>query len=413
MKITSEMRVTTRIVDAKTGKIVKENKPQKNLVLDQGLNAWAWDTTGSINANPVVSMTACRVGSGNNPVKIGSGGVTFTQTGTTLTASAGFFTSTMVGGIFKWGTGSGGVEVYISAYTNATTVTVLTSAEVPVAEVGTVWMVQTTALQTLLYSTQSYQTNPGDNGSTIAGNTITHKRTFVFPVQASSYTVNEIGWYQGTSGTNVYGRLVLSSSDVVSTSNFYVVVLELAMTYSPGAPTAVADIGTNFDTSGTAMLEYFACYRVNSSTGASTAVTPGVDGVALDRTFSSATCGLRLTARIGATYTQNATPNSALNSVDWGTSGTNFLTATTSNVNMAKVAGVRGKARWSFTGNVTAAGQTCYGVGVAGNDSSNGNLTNLKYPMFDIKLTTPQVLPTGSWQPTVTLELQYDRTLTN
>lgn len=384
MNVAVSVRYKTQIKSA-GGIILKESPWRKNLVLDQGLNNFAKKTNG--NNTPVTCMTTCAVGSGTNPNQIASGAITFTQAGTTLTASGNFFTSGMVGGIFKYGaSGSGGIEVYIVSFMSTTQVTVNTSLTVSTPTAGTVWQVQQTALQTQILSTSTYQTLSGNCGSTVASPNITHQRTFVFPMQGSPYNVNEIGWNGAFGG--ICGRAVLSSTDSVGINQIYVVVLAVTFTYSPGTPTAVTNVGTNINTAGNAMVEWFDCEKVNSDGSSSGGST--LDNQAHLAVFT-------------VTYSQS------------GTIQSNFP-FTISNTNMVDV----GNTQWTYLGgsvgimrltqtNVfTTTGQNSFGVGIGRFSSPTVFL-----PSFDIFFTTPQALPNGAFNPSITFQTTYGRTLIN
>jgi hypothetical protein len=394
MNVTAEMKIGTRIVNAKTGAIVKETIPKKNLILDMGLNSWARLTTPGPGATtPASSFTACRVGDGTTPTSFASGAITFTQAATTITASGGFFTAAMVGAIFKWGTGSGGNEVYITGFTDSTHVTVDTSATVAVAEIATVWMVQQNQLDNQLHSTNTYQTSAGDCESAFTGNVVTHKRTFIVPQKGANYNVNEIGWSSSTADTaTLCGRIVLSSTDVVTTDNFYVVVMTLTVTYSPATPTAVADVGTAIDTAGTAALEQLtgasAVIATVSTTG-STNAGGVLDGGASNSRYQC----------FPVDYTQNGAPT------------TTKLVATTPIVigtgNTWVKDSARGKMTLTYNNSITTTGQTIYGFGLCWFDGSTTNI------LFDVYLDTPFTAPTGNFQPIAVWSCTYNRTLTN
>lgn len=381
------------------GELLMQSPRVKNLVLDQGLKGMARDTTGSIDTYPANAFLACRVGSGTNANRFQSGAITFTQSGTTVTASGGFFTAAMVGGILKYGTNTTGVEYYITAFGSSTSVTVNTSATVG-ATVGTVWMVQQTALQTLSFSTSTYQTNSGDCQTTIVANVATHKRTFVFAPQASPYTVNEIGWYKATAGTNVYGRVVLSSSDVVGTSNFYLVIMELLITYSPATPSAVSDIGVNFNTAGNAAIEALNnnLIRIVASNGTVSGTTG--QGIFDGSATNSGSIGANMLL-IGATWTQNATPQSTAPTLTAITNGDFTITSAFAN---AAGSGFPFSFDLSQLISRTTDGDTIHGLAY-GNVSSKAG--------FSIKLTTPQASPNGTMQFTVNWRVTYSRTLDN
>ena len=330
------------------------------------------------------------VGSGTNPTSIASGAITFTQTGTTITASAAFFTAAMVGAIIKYGTGSGGLEQYITVYTNSTTVTVATS-NTQTAIVGTVWMVQQTTLQTQLYSTNVYQTSAGSNGTTFASNAITFTRTFVFNAQASSYTVNEIG-YASSNTTAIVGRIVLSSSDVIAPTYVYIVTIAITFTYLPGSPTAVLNVGTNINTAGTVMIEFWDLYAVatNGTIYAYLVGTGFLDGGVVG---SQVTIGF---PTVG--YAQNASIATVAKA-----SPTSFAALTGTSINWVYTASSIGVSTATYAINTTSAGQTVYGLQVAVSG----------YQVFDILFTAPQTLPNGAFQGSVVFQRIYSRTLTN
>lgn len=380
------MAIKSQIYSA-DGKLQKDGPWRKNLVLDTGLNGMAFDSSHTNDGDCAQSFTYCHIGGGTNPTSFASGAITFTQALNAVIASAPFFTSAMVGGILKYGTGSGGAEYYITAFTDSLHVTVDTSATVT-ALVGTVWQVQATTLQTELFRTNTYRTLGGDNFTTCSSPTCVMQRTFQFSVQGSPYTVNEIGW-GAQNNTTVGGRIVLGSSDVVPTTSFYVVILQLTITYAPAAPAASGNVGTNIDTTGTAMMEFFDVDRVDASGASLNAGTISQKGPHI---------GINM---CNANYTQRSTIGN-----------TSTLTWPTQTVigNVAAVA-------WTFAttrGLCTATGSssasfgstfTIYGVGIV--NFSTG------LPAFDIKFTTPVVVAAGVFAPTIVFSCLYSRTLTN
>lgn len=393
------MKYKTRIMDAKTGECVKDNPWNNNLVMDLALNSLANSNGFGTSVDVAKIFEFAKTGSGTNPVRIPGNTVLFSQTGTTLTSDSGFFTSAMVGAIFKRGaSGTAGAEVYITAFTNSTTVTVGTS-QTFTNENGVVWMVQMTTLQTPNKTTNTYQTAAGDNSTTFTGSNneiMTLKRTFVIPVQVSSYTVNEIGWSPvgGSNGSGlIAGRAVLSSSDVVGTTNFYVLVIILTYTYSPNTPTAVSDVGTNINTAGNAMIEFWATHRV--ATNGTTTSTQQATGDVFDANSS-----VEARAAI-ADYTQSTTilatgtltyPSNIL--IQTGVTWVNFGSAV--GVMRATTAGTPTTAAQSLKGFLLGCGNG-FGVVVG----------------FDVKLTTPVTLPTGTWSVTVVWQVTFGRTLDN
>lgn len=391
LSIATSVKLKTRIIDTATGAIIKERPWENNLVLDAGLNSMAKLASGLGSTPPAGSFASCKIGSGTTPTAIASGAITFTQVTNQVTASGGFFTAAMVGSIFKYGTGSAGAEYYITAFTSSTLVTVDTSITVSTPTVATVWNVQQTALTTQLFQSSTYQTTSGSCGTTQSTNTLTFQRTFIFTAQASPYTVNEIGWAPAA-GTLVGGRIVLASSDSVSPTNTYIVVIALTCTFTPGAPTAVGNVGTNIDTSGNAMVEALGpglslSLATVDSTGATTA-SRSLDGSP---------------ARVvGATvtYTQNATPATSY-SLTW----TVTELAASPGGAWTNQAGVRGECRSTLAYSVNTTGQTFFGIGIS-NQAPPA-------PIFDIKLTTPFVTPNGLFSGTIVFRCVFGRILVN
>lgn len=376
--------VQTRQINATTGKIVRESLPQTNLVMDGGLNALARSTNST---HPAEMTVACRVGDGATSDKTSSGAITFTQAGTTLTASAGFFTAGMVGRIFKWGSGTGGNEVYITAFSDTQNVTVDTSATVAVPEVGVVWNVTRTTLENLLFTSTTHETTAGSCGTTFTANVAAHKRTYNFAQQGSSYNVNEIGYFRVGTGTTIFGRLVLGATEVVAPTNFLQVILTVSVTYSPSVPTAVGDVGTNIDTSGNAVVEGLAGTNFSVVTSTGTITTPG-NSLSMDGGNTGQIRG------IIATYTQNAVTGAAalaVTTIAFQT-GLAWTFATT-----------RGLMTLTSNATVSTAGQTLFGVMCGGTASS----------VFDVKFTSTFALPTGSFLPRVVFAILYNRSLNN
>lgn len=376
-----ETRIKTKIMDARTGRVVKERPFEKNLIFDNILNDWA--TPGG---KTFANFSFVHVGSGTNPVKIASGGVTLSQAATsTVTSSGSFFTAAMVGSLLKWGTGSGGAEVYITVFTNSTTVTVDTVAT-HVAEVATVWNVQQIALQTELFRSNTFQTISGDCFSTFVNNVITMQRTYVVSQQVSTYNVNEIGWGDSNTAT-CFGRVVLSSTDVVTPSNFYLVVIQLQITCSPGVPTAVSNVGTNIATAGNAMIERFAIARVST--------TGGVD-VSDNELDNGGPVGIAFAT---ATYTQRAnTTDSAFSPVP---------TRITINPLARSKNAARGRMDWTINTAITTNGESLFGIYIKNSGSAASP------PLFDVKFTVTQTAPVGTFQPNVVFSITYNRSLTN
>lgn len=403
MKIIVGGRVKTKIVDSATGRCVKESPWQDNLVLDLGLNSLAGDGSQIAPSAPAL-MDSLVVGSGTTPTSTASGAVTFTQSngsggaGNILAASAGFFTAGMVGQLFKWGTGTGGVETYITAFSDTQHVTVDTSALIVVPAVGTVWAVNQTTLTTPLYLFSSYQTNSGDCGTTYPGNVNIqqNQRTFIFNSKVSVYSVNEIGYgpQLAAAGSKLAGRIVLAATDVIAPSQYYLVVFQFSATVVPGVPTAVGNVGTNMNTAGTAMVE---------GIGSDAFYVVGSNGVASGFGYlcAAASTPTKLLFAVTSAYSQNPHPESTLHGgADFGGAALIFSTGAT----WTKVVGVRGQMQCYFDQTMSTTGQTLYGVGI-GSQSDR--------VFLDVEFTTPQTAPSGLFEPKTTWLCTWNRQLSN
>jgi hypothetical protein len=217
------------------GSVASHRKRKRNLILDQGLNLVATNAwCGCFNY--------CVVGTGTNPTKRKANPITFTRAATTVTASAGFFAPADVGRLLKLDSGE---EMYITAYTSPTVVTVNISGALA-ASAGTIWYVNDTGLQTESTRTSIYSTGAGECGTTFSVDTYTNKRTFIFPAVGANVTYNEIGWSPNSgAGANLFGRDLIVGGDSLLTGQQYKVIVRLLLTISPVAITAAGDVGNN------------------------------------------------------------------------------------------------------------------------------------------------------------------------
>ncbi len=232
-------------VVAPGGRVVEDRPWSKNLILDQGLNGLAvrsWQA----------SFAYCAAGVGNEPTQYLSSATpcTLSQSGTTVTASANFFTAinstrSVVGMVIRW---AGGELATITAYINNTSVTVANSATVSAAN-ATVYAVTQTGLDDEVLGTDdrpigrstSYLTTPGSCGTAIVSNTLTMRRTYEFApeeVGAGGNNYAELGfsWTQ-TAGNNLFSRVLISGGAVTVAEEFQLrVIYELAVTITPVTP---------------------------------------------------------------------------------------------------------------------------------------------------------------------------------
>jgi len=245
------------------GSIAKSNPPTHNLLLDGGLDLVASDNLMDLFRYAVV-------GTGSTPTNRDSASTTFTRSGTTVTANANFFEAADVGRLLKFDSGE---EMYITAFTSATEVTVDTGGTLSASE-GTVWYVNEVGHETESKRTATYGSDSGDNGRSVSGNIITNKRTYIFSAEVGAVTYTEIGWSNvSTPSAQLFGRdLIAGGGDSLSAGQQYKVIFQLQTTLSPVDPTAVSDVGNNgFNTAGTFCFEYlFRGLGYVSSTGAAT-----------------------------------------------------------------------------------------------------------------------------------------------
>lgn len=385
MKQKCYARIKTQVIDRDSGLILKESPWRHNLVFDAGLNLLA----GGLGYAPF--FTTCKIGSSNSPVSIASGGVTFTQSGMTITASGSFFTSAMTGAILKYGSGSGGAEQYIT-YVNPTTATSATSMTVVLGTTGTVWQVQQTGLQAFLYASSTYLTSTGACGTTFSGNTISLQRTFVFPSQATTYTVNEIGYASATQSAGLAnGRIVLPSSDSVAPTQYYQVIVQMTFAISPGTPTAVGNVGSGVGTAGTAMMQAWDCTIVQAD---GTTANNFSAACITDRSQGVGLVLINSAGSLNSSPSPSAPPNY----------GFSYSLGTCSISNTGQPVGVGyGTATYSVTTAGESIGVLCMG------QISTGNC----YRSFQQDLTSPIVLPTGSFAGSWSFTNIFSRTLTN
>ena len=365
---------------------------QHNLVLDQGLNYFADGQTTFADC-----FAHCLVGSSASPNSYASGAVTFTQAGYTVTASGAFFTNPMIGGLLKFGSGSGGAEQYISAVSgDGLSATVSASATVVLPVAGVVWLVQQTGLVAQLYDSDTYDAADGNCTTTFAGDQITLLRTFVFPVKSTPYNVNEIGY---SDGDTVCGRIVLPATDVVPPTSYYRVQLELTFTQSPGAPVAVQNVGTNCDTAGTFSINNWACGCVNSD---GTSGKQGGNGGAGDPRILDGFGPMQLAFHTDAPPTNYASisTESAVNQHENYAFGTGKPSHTGQPVGVGVNSGSFG---------FTSAGETCNAILFGWNCYSPHYIS----PVCVLLLTTPFALPNGYATGSFTLKWIYSRTLVN
>lgn len=221
-------RVKIQVIE--NGSLVRDIPWQKNLILDQGLDFVAARTWAAC-------MTHCAAGTGTTPTRDDSGAVTASQSGTTVTASAGFFAVGDVGKLLKYDSGA---EARITGYTSTTVVTVGTSATVATS-LFTLYRVNQIGLASESKRTSTYLTGTGNCGYTDGGTpgvtalTRTLKRTFDFTAEVGNVNYSEIGIsWTASVGNNLFSRILFEGGAVtVLTGQQLRIVYELEVTLSP------------------------------------------------------------------------------------------------------------------------------------------------------------------------------------
>jgi hypothetical protein len=246
MNLHNNLSVTYKTQIMQNGCVIKQNAPKRNLLLDSGLDGIAvrsfWD-----------SFSRCVLGDGTTPTKRDSGAITVTISSETATASAGYFEAGDVGRLLKLDSGQ---EVYIDGFTSTTEVSV-TGATDDSASQATIWYVNETGHGNELVRTSDLSGVSNDEDATWNGSILTFQREFLFPVEVSSRTYREIGWSHTSSvGGNLFGRdLIPGGGDSIAPGQQYKVLVKLQLTPSPITQRAESNVGGDFDTSGTSILQ--------------------------------------------------------------------------------------------------------------------------------------------------------------
>ena len=396
--------------------ILEKETTSKNLINDEGLNQFA-GKSGTSAGGIANQFLYCTIGNSNAlNNKIASGAVTFTQSGTTITASTNtFLTTDMVGGILKYGaSGSAGAEQYITGVNvGAGTCTVAGGGmTVGSPTAATYWAVQQNALANQIYYSNTYLA--GSNSSTFSAGVLNLTRTFTFN-NSAAYNVYEIGWSRTSAGA--FGRIVLASPDVVSALNIYYVGITLQVTYTPNTPTAVANVGSaiggfNMNTAGNAQIEQLFGPSAVASNG--TTIPCNVQSFTTNSILDFPTITGGYITLITANWTQKA--NTVL-PVSWPTnsnaaalvSGNNFIST------QVYTGSLYSPGTFTTSANISLAqsGQTIYGIAWEMYYYTGSSYLS-KSTVFTVKFTTPQTMPgSGTYVATITFQTQFVRALSN
>lgn len=395
---------------APDGTVVFDSSFRKNVIMDRffadistGGNSISACVTGVAgNTSGTASAVNMVAGSGTTtPLRVDSTPTNLSQSGTTVTAASGFFTSGMVGRLLVFGgSGLGNNPCYITAFTNSTTVTVSTSATVG-SQVGSVYTVSGFTVSGTTAASASIPTNSGNQGTAYSGGVYSYTVTRQWTPQSGSPVTYLQLELQDSGGNVIAGFQIPGAGDTVGVGFFYLVTWVFQMTVSPSAPSAVGNIGTGINTAGNIMLEsLYAFSTINSGTGnpAGGGLGASIDGHLTGTSVASA----QLTSD---SYSQNASVMASgsepvLSDLN-GYASTNFSYSNTAPANTGTA--VNGAtASYNTTGNNSSVTGLCFMTNVS------------KHVLLDVKLTTPYASPaSGSFTFAFTFTFTFGRTVTN
>lgn len=251
------------------GKVIAKTPFRRHMLTDSFLNNCATYAFLDCLGMPVLGESVSPT-----PVRRDSGSITFTQSANRITASSGFFQLADVGRLFKWGVGSGGLEVYITNFVSSTQIDVTASPDVGAAAVGTVWYVNTDALLTPIAGlTWSCLNDASENNSSYntVGNVciITHNRVFYSSAFTVAKTISEIGFRHPSAFLNLSDRDVVTPGVALGIGDQAKVTTQFIMNVTPCTSQAIANFATGFDSSGNAKFEAFNndCFRTINAGG--------------------------------------------------------------------------------------------------------------------------------------------------
>lgn len=185
------------------GKVIAETPWASNLILENGMNKLA--TTSVVGL-----FRYCAIGTGTTPTFDSSGSITATTSGTTATSSATFFSSADVGKLLRFSTGQ---KAIITAYIDASNVTLASALGVSTPTTFTNYRIAQTGLDTEVRRSNTYLA--GGCGSSLSSATVTHTCTFDFPIETADTYYNEVGFSSiATAGANLNMRAIFAGAPV-------------------------------------------------------------------------------------------------------------------------------------------------------------------------------------------------------
>lgn len=257
------------VVNVKTEEI--EWKAEgKNLILNQGMDHLAASSIAD-------QMTYGINGVGTRPNSQGSGVSEISQSGATvyLSNASGDITDftiafdaypslAQVGDMIAYSNGS---QSIITSVTDATHLEVSPSYTFSPGKTFTVWKTSQVGLQVEISRSNSYFVGAGNCGSTVSANSVTHRRSYDFPVQNSPSSYNELGIGWASSGASTVFSRILTTPILVSSGFKLRLIYDLQATWQPTSSIyATASIGLWFPNSiGTQSLQSFLISTVDTN----------------------------------------------------------------------------------------------------------------------------------------------------
>lgn len=180
------------------GQIVYETPFTSNLILDTGLDQLVQRSIPEL-------FTYCVIGTGQTPVEDPSGAITATTSGTTVTASSSFFSTTDVGKLLRFNTGE---KSKITGYIDPFTVTVADNLNVTTPTGFSLWRVNQTALTSEVKRSGTYLPGVGNCGTTTSSDgVVTMQRTYDFTAETTTVQYAEVGFsHTSSAGANINMR---------------------------------------------------------------------------------------------------------------------------------------------------------------------------------------------------------------
>lgn len=385
---TAMLRYRLGVIRAATGKHEKITNWSPNLIQDCGLN-------GVVNINWGDNISYMHLGNSVSPVPVrrDSGTTNLTQTGNSVVSIAGFFQSSDVGRLIKYNDGPG-TEVYITAFTSSTIVTVGGPSQSIGPVNATVWYVNETALTTQFASSNNWQSG---STTTVTGNILTHTINHLSDPAASGTTLTEIGFSNGSTNVNLFDRDIITGGLTISTGDQVTCQVELLVTYNPTTPLSYSNNATGYNNAGQIQIEALNLY---APSGGSQAV------YGIGSPLNNAYClepAWNLTGNSILAITASSPTFNVFNAT-----GFTPTRAAVPRTSQTKGSYISGSFSIKFTGNwdVSTANSTITGFGIGFSPSSN-------YSSFLTALLTTPFAKNNTQTLSTEFTYSWSRTLTN